>query len=237
MAIAVKQKEPSFWGDINKFPKETPIKNELIYQNKVYTHDELEQKINQLLWAIESSDYQKAIFLEDYMKLRELWEKEFDFEKYTDVLKIEQSMIDSKIINHDDSEFIELRLDFILPYYSKNVTNRTMYYARLKKSYQQPIISKIRNLSAKIDFKEEKCFVLISQYMPNFIIRDLDNRFHSIVFNALRSANIIKDDDWQNLSYMENGYRSPSKKGFTNILIGSEKSLPEMLRYNDLLSH
>ena len=233
----MKSVNPSFWDNAEKNTMVASIKNELIHQNNVYTHDELEQKLNNLLWAIESSDYQKAMFLEEYMQLRDLWKKEFDYNKYPDVLKIFPSMVHSKIKKVDNSKFIELRLDFILPYYSKDVTNRTMYYARLKKSYQQPIIEKLKNISFEIDFKEEKCFILISQFMPNYIIRDLDNRCHSIVFNALRSANIIKDDDWQNLSYMENGYLSPTNKGFTNILVGSERNLFKMINYNDSLGY
>jgi hypothetical protein len=170
------------------------------------------------------------------MKLRDLWEKGFDFQENPDVLKIHEEMIASRIVMNDQSRFLELRLGFILPYFSKNVTHRTSYYARLKKTYQQPIIKSLRDLAAEFTLKEEKCFVLITQYMPNYIVRDLDNRFHSLIFNAMRAANIITNDDWKNLSYMENGHISNNGSGFTNILIGNEKHIIDMLNYNEQIT-
>lgn len=238
----MKSNRPSFWN-LNGEAEEEVIsadsnkKSDLIMQSKVYRQKELEDEIKAILLAIESSDYQKAILLDRYIELRNLWQTEFDFEKFPEVLEPIPDMFEANIIDFQNTSFVELRMDLILPYYSKNVTNRVTYYSALKKSYQQPIVEKLRSLQTVIDFKDEKCFVLISQYFTNMIIRDLDNRFHSLIFNGLRSSNLISDDDWNKLSYMENGYYTTSDKPFTNILIGYEKDLIKMIDYNSKISN
>lgn len=55
-----------------------------------------------------------------------------------------------------------------------------------------------------------KAAVVVFHYFKNQQIRDLDNRNRKFLLDALRQTVLVKDDSWQDLSILEEGYFDPS---------------------------
>lgn len=129
-----------------------------------------------------------------------------------------------------ENQVLKIRLNYLLPNYPKTKNIKIAYYRALQEIYQFPLQRKLvlqrDQLPNFID--EEKAFVLIVQYFNNNNITDLDNRFHSFIFNVLRNSHITPDDRWQKLSYMEDG-RKTEQKPYTEIFVGSYKLLNKII--------
>lgn len=129
-----------------------------------------------------------------------------------------------------DSKVIQIKMDFLLPIYHKTKNVKLAYYNALQEIYQRELIKLL--VEKRNDLpnfaKSEKVFVLIVQHFNNNIPTDLDNRFHSFIFNALKNSLITPDDKWQRLSYMEEGRRT-SGKPYTDIYIGERKDLESII--------
>lgn len=59
----------------------------------------------------------------------------------------------------------------------------------------------------KNDLPLKKARVFIQHFYSNYIIRDLDNRNHKLIIDALRYACIIQNDSWQHLSLDISGHK------------------------------
>lgn len=179
----------------------------------------------------------------DYLEIlrarqhKQLFKLQDDFKQYAGKallddksreLLLENSLFEAAAV--PGKKILKLRMNFLLPIYPKNKNTKFAYYTALQETYQEKIISE---LITKRDHlpnfeKSEKVFVLIVQYFKNANITDLDNRFHSFIFNALRSARITPDDRWQNLAYMEDG-RPADKEPFTEVYVGDYGNFEDII--------
>lgn len=143
-----------------------------------------------------------------------------DHPQYNNLLKSKKGKSVIEVSSLNEGKILKLRLDFLLPIYQKIKTSKFSYYETLQNIYREEITKCLFKEKNRIPnfIEAEKVFVIILQYFKNNIISDLDNRFHSIVFNSLRSARIIPDDSWRNLSYMEDG-KHTKESAYTEIYI------------------
>lgn len=127
---------------------------------------------------------------------------------------------------YDDGIF-RVTMDFMLPHYKRTKANKTDLYLAMSTTYASTLVQEI--MKHNIPMIDEKAFVLIVQYFPNHIERDLDNRFHSFIFNAFRACGVIKNDSFENLCYMDEGrYEKGMKR--TEVLIGKYSQMEEIIK-------
>lgn len=110
---------------------------------------------------------------------------------------------DCEIITHSEATLLSITMPFRLPIYKKITGKKYDYYRTLNYTYTLPLIEELSANTCLPTF--EHAFVLITHYTATNVILDTDNRFHSFIFNALRSTKVIVDDNHSRLSYMENG--------------------------------
>lgn len=222
----------SFW-DIDDQHEET-IRNErlLLIPKEIC---ELEIEAEQ---AKEELDYLEILRARQHQKLFKIYDEYIrhcdssQYPEYEKMLK-RAGNIRVDVFSELENQVLRIKMDFLLPIYHKTKNMKFAYYTALQDIYQKHLIDKlIQNRRELPNFKEaEKVFVLIVQYFSNDIISDLDNRFHSFIFNALRSAQITPDDRWQKLSYMEDG-RKTNQKPYTEIFVGDFKKLTTIINFS-----
>ncbi|MEQ2529105.1 hypothetical protein WMO40_20735 [Bacillaceae bacterium CLA-AA-H227] len=224
--------EQSFWGN---------IESEVLKENnngKILFSKNIEELEKEALQAKEHLDYLEIVKARQHQILLNI-ENEYikycdarQYSEYEDMLKRIGHM-QIELSSELENQILKIRLDYLLPIYHKTKNIKIPYYRALQEVYENPIIQKIYREQYRIPnfLNEEKVFVLIVQYFSNNKITDLDNRFHSFIFNALRSCRIISEDSWSKLSYMEDG-RKTDEKPHTEIFVGSYYNLSKIIEYS-----
>ena len=221
----------SFWDEETDLEELPPSLNEdliLISKNIAEIELEVEQAKEQL-------DYLEILRARQHQilyKLQDEYIKNFDVTQYPDHDKIQKHIGKTfiEVSSIKEQQILKIKLDFLLPIYPKTKNTKFAYFTALEEIYKSRLIME---LSLKRNFlpdfsNSDKVFVLIVQYFNNNTISDLDNRFHSFIFNALRSARITPDDRWQKLSYMEDG-RHTKETPCTEIYVGEYKNMFEII--------
>lgn len=216
----------SFWDEETS----EEVKQEPAGSNTILVPLNLHDVAKEIELLKENLDYMETIKARQMQRLISLQE---DYMKYVDGKNpdIFKDIIEGKgrslvEVSAPDKDILKITLDHLLPYYPKNLKNKMPYYIALTEVYQEELIKKLFLHKHEIPSftTSEKVFVLIVQYPKGNKILDLDNRFHSFIFNALRSAQITPDDRWQRLSYMEDG-RVNSQEEKTEIYVGNYSDL------------
>lgn len=162
---------------------------------------------------------------------------------YKRLLTLEQTLRDHSSIspeNHNNahkvnvsvsSGILKIELNYTLPMYQKTKSIKSKYYHSLEQIYKNELTKELiqfKNNVHNISYTD-KVFILILQNFKNEVITDYDNRFHSFIFNSLRAAQIIKDDNWKKISYMEDAKKS-EEGSKTEIYIGSYSEIHSIIR-------
>lgn len=221
----------SFWE--NEELQQTPLNESLISIQKKL--GDLELEVEQAKEQLDYLEILRARQHQQLFKLQDEFTKHFDVTQYPEyerlVLK-EKPLIE--LFSIPDQQILKITMNFLLPIYHKTKNTKFSYYIALQDIYQQQLIRKLlHNRMTLPNFESSaKVFVLIVQYFNNNIISDLDNRFHSFIFNAFRSARITPDDRWQKLSYMEDG-RKTEGKPYTEIFLGNYENMSEIIQFSN----
>ncbi|MGN4128068.1 hypothetical protein ACMGD3_24140 [Lysinibacillus sphaericus] len=135
------------------------------------------------------------------------------------------------VISHMDATLLTITMPFRLPIYKKITGKKYDYYKTLNHTYMIPMVEKLNSIQMLPKF--EKVFVLITHYTSTEVILDTDNRFHSFIFNALRSTKVIVDDNHSRLNYMENGAVIDGVEA-VRVVVCDIENLLKALDYNNL---
>lgn len=219
----------SFWAENDTTTKEevqTNLNDDLLLIPK-----KISELVTQVEQAKEQLDYLEILRARQHQQLMNLQEEYVNFadSNHAEYEKIKKQIGKSLIeVTSEHDGILKITLDFLLPIYPKTKSTKLEYYTVLHEIYRERLVSLLlQNRNKLPNFENsDKVFVLIVQYFNNNNRTDLDNRFHSFIFNALRSARMTPDDSWQKLSYMEDG-RKTEGKAYTEILVGN---------YDDLFS-
>ncbi|MCZ1268416.1 MULTISPECIES: hypothetical protein [Paenibacillus] len=104
------------------------------------------------------------------------------------------------------SYILHFSLPGILPHYQVEQRDKRVVRKQIRESkeyYNRLFFDLSSSLPARYSYK--KAFIYIIQFFSDRVIRDFDNRERKYVFDALRAALVIKDDNWQNMSVCESG--------------------------------
>lgn len=82
-----------------------------------------------------------------------------------------------------------------------------------------------------------KAFVYHLHFFTDLRVRDLDNRNRSVLFNALRAVQLIADDNWKNISSMEDGLENAKGRNHVEVFVCDNENRVEMVKYVDHLCH
>jgi len=101
----------------------------------------------------------------------------------------------------------------------------------LIKSYTEWCTHNIYSPKDKVlPFKKAKIF--IQHFYNNNVITDLDNRNHKYIIDAIRMAQIIEDDSWQNVSLDISGYIDD--KSHVQVFVVDDKHKHDFAQYLDI---
>ncbi|WP_019156862.1 hypothetical protein [Robertmurraya massiliosenegalensis] len=231
--------EDSFWDESetikdNKKNKSHNRKHEILLVPKT-----IEQLERTSIKALEQLEYIEILRAEQYKILQNVEEEYSRYNdptlhpEYKNMMK-ETGMITYEISTELKDKVLKIKTNFLLPVYKKTKNIKLAYYNTLQDIYQMPLIKLlVQNRKDLPNFSNsDKVFILIVQHFGNNIITDLDNRFHSFIFNALRASLIIPDDNWKNLSYMEDGKKT-SGKPYTEIFVGNNENMIDIINLSN----
>lgn len=102
-----------------------------------------------------------------------------------------------------DQDIMVLETNFPLPYYRQMEKHKKEYKRSILSVYNSFFREAIQSIPKMPTF--EQAYILFEHSFTDQSIRDLDNRYYSIVLNILRSTKVIKDDNWQSLTYLHTG--------------------------------
>jgi hypothetical protein len=202
-----------------------------------YSLNDLEMEIEEAKDYLDNIELIRAQQFRRLINLQEKYIVHMDTKQYQDYERIVKKKGRTLIeLDQPIPKILRITLNYLLPYYPKSLKNKLSYYTALIDVYQQDLADKLYSSRYEIpNFKESnKVFVLILQYVKSNKIIDLDNRIHSFIFNALRSAQITLDDKWQKLAYMEEGRAGEEEK--TEIYICDYGRIHEVLHFLNEIS-
>lgn len=203
----------------------------------VRTIEEYSESMRNIYNTILQLDHAKTLLLEEKKKA----EKEFFSNIDAERIQYYQQELNKAGHKHFTPLFeveslserlFKIRLNSLLPIYLKTKQTPSIIYEKYQYIYQGTMTDRILNCAEEIPkFKSgEKIYVKIIQYHKNQKISDLDNRFHTFIFNSLRQAGILEDDSFKHLCYMDEGRY---KKGdeYTEIFVGYYSDMSEIDTY------
>lgn len=202
------------------------------------TLEEVVNEIINLKNSIEGIEFAKAsllerfLFLKNYVLNTEQFLNEAGLDKFINELK--ESLFKVTAENYNETEILNITMDFSLPHYPKNINMKMKYYEVLSYVYKYQLRDHLQAAYEKSNmpnFKEDKIFILITHYFKNNKVADLDNRFHSFIFNALRAAHIIRGDSWTDVAYMENGLPSNRGINYTTVTISRYEEMINCIKF------
>lgn len=101
---------------------------------------------------------------------------------------------------------------------------------RLTRSYMEWCTHNIYN-TKESGLPFEKAKVFIQHFYKDYIISDLDNRNHKYILDAIRMAQIIKDDNWQSISLDIAGYSD--KTNHVQVYVVEDHNKHDFAKYLD----
>lgn len=225
----------SFWDDneiIHEELQDDDLNDELLL---------IPKRISELVTAVEQAkeqlDYIEILRARQHQQLMNLHEEYINFTDSSNQLdyeslykRIGKNLIEVTSLNDN---ILKITMDFLLPIYPKTKSTKFEYFTVLNEIYRERLVGiLLHNRQSLPNFENsDKVFVLIVQYFSNNKLTDLDNRFHSFIFNALRSARITPDDSWQKLSYMEDG-RKTEGSAYTDIFVGHYEDILDIIKHS-----
>ena len=202
-----------------------------------YSYKELAERLENLKSSLDAIEILKGNILEEMFELHRHYNENSDLQD-TEEFRVEKDKLDALMTKPSSAEMIEevdalkVTLNYNLLHYPKVKTNKIELYEMIRKVYVADMqFAILGNPDSKSFYDNDKVFVLIKQHFPNKIVRDLDNQFHSFIFNALRSTQTISEDNWQKLTYMEDGVLSLNKEAKTEIFICNNSNMFSLLKY------
>lgn len=223
----------SFWEETESNLNEKRNDNLMLVPKRL---EDIELEVEQ---AKEQLDYLEILRARQHKKLIDTYDEYIKFcdsslyPEYENMLnRIGDASIN--VSSELGGKFLRIKLDFLLPIYHKTKNTKMAYYVALQDVYQKRLILKLITHRKELPnfTSSDKVFVLIVQYFNNNMISDLDNRFHSFIFNALRSAKITPDDRWQKLAYMEDG-RKTLRQPHTEIFVGDYREFSSIIHLSN----
>jgi hypothetical protein len=212
--------EESFWDEKDESSEQILNEHLILIPQKI---KDLENDVIDTKEQLDYIEFIRAKQHEKLLKIQNEYIQYADGQQYSEYKKMLNRIgnIGIEVSSVLDNQVLKIDMDFLLPVYHKTKNIKIAYYNALRDIYQRGLIIKLNHHRAELPNLTEckKVFVLIVQYFKNNNITDLDNRFHSFIFNALRSSGVISDDRWQKLAYMEDG-RHTIQKAKTEIYVG-----------------
>jgi hypothetical protein len=225
----------SFW---NTDEEENAIEETVINERLIFVPTRNSKLISELELVDRNLEYienSRSYLIQRRKELKEEYLRYMDSEQHAEFKGYLESFHSRSIsVIPKSNDIFQIELDYLLPHFTKTKNKREQFYLTLTNVFQHEIILEMSLHSGELPkfTTEQKTFVLIIQYFNGNRVADLDNRFHSFIFNALRGSQIIKDDSWKLLSYMEDGRKTTGNE-YTRILVGPYEKIQEIL----LLSH
>lgn len=158
--------------------------------------------------------------------------------------KVDKEMYSSKIIFKDTHQFyqplvidgypvFQFRYEGAMPLYKE--TDRK-YLALVREYYYQVTLSMYD--FTEVNFQFKKAVLIIQHIFKNGIIRDLDNRNRKYLIDAIRHTGLIDDDNFKNLSILEEGFINKECAPYVNVYLLEEQYLQQFfIHKNDLTLH
>lgn len=219
--------EESFWDTENE--NISRVTNRILISKSI---EDLEKEVIQAKEYLDHIETIRATQHQFLMKVEEEYVQFCDSTQYPEYEKMLNRIgpMEIELNSELENQVLKIRLNYLLPIYPKTKNIKIAYYKALQDIYQFPLQKQLILQRDQLPnfIEEEKVFVLMVQYFNNNNVTDLDNRFHSFIFNVLRNSQITPDDRWQKLSYMEDG-RKTDQKPYTEIFLGSYKILNKII--------
>lgn len=192
-----------------------------------------------MIWTKEELEWEERVFDNNGV------EKEDEINKYTPTSTANTPYPRCTITNHDiqGENVIQLSYEGILPLYFQRehvLKEKDMgissYLKAVEHSYLLATNDALSLLSAAERPKSKnKAFLYVCHFYSDLKIRDLDNRNRSALINSARYGRLIDGDEWEKLSYMEEGYLDVAKKNHISMFISSRENGLKTVGYvNDL---
>ncbi|MEK5217734.1 hypothetical protein [Psychrobacillus sp. FSL H8-0487] len=202
-----------------------------------YSYKELAERLDTLKSSLDAMEIIKGNILEEMFELHRHYNENTEIQLTEEFIE-EKEKIANLMVKPSSAEMIEeietlkITLNYNLLHYPKVKTNKIELYEMIRKVYVADMqYAILGNAEVKSFYHNEKVFVLIKQHFPNNIVRDLDNQFHSFIFNALRSTKTVSEDNWKKLSYMEEGILSLDGNTKTEIFVCDKTNMVSLLQY------
>lgn len=118
----------------------------------------------------------------------------------------------------------QLSYEGVLPLYSQD----RKYFRAVRDYYWHATFEAVRN--AEYPTLDHAC-IYICHFFKNLIIRDTDNRNRSLLINAVRHAQMIRDDSWKEIVNLEAGFLDDSGKNHIKVLVSPTSNISNLTIY------
>jgi|GEM_PF-3264895 len=124
----------------------------------------------------------------------------------------------------------QLSYDGMLPLYKENDRD----YAAMIRNYYQRITFESYNYTA-VKNQFSRAVLIIQHYFDDNRIRDLDNRNRKYIIDAMRHTGLVQDDNWKELSIIEEGLSD--KQNHIQVYLLAEENKINFLSYLEQHQH
>lgn len=101
------------------------------------------------------------------------------------------------------------------------------YQKLIRNYYFKATVNQLR-VDREINYFK-KAAIVIEHYFNDSIIRDLDNRNKKYIIDALRHCGLLKNDDYRNVAYVENGHYT-DELPYVNVFILEWDNISDFLK-------
>ncbi|MFC2947581.1 hypothetical protein [Virgibacillus sediminis] len=130
----------------------------------------------------------------------------------------------------NDYPVYQFSYDGMLPLYKE----KDREYLALIRNYYHRITFEAYDYS-KVETPLNRAVLVIQHYFRDGIIRDLDNRNRKYIIDAIRQTGLVKDDNWKELSIIEEGL--PDKQNHIQVYLLGKENRVNFLNYLEHNSH
>ncbi|AQS55675.1 hypothetical protein [Novibacillus thermophilus] len=124
-------------------------------------------------------------------------------------------------------EILQFSYPGMLPLYTdEKDRDSTRYRQRVRDYYIRSTVQAANRKGLKKQYIPAR--VLIVHCFEDLTVRDLDNRNRSHIINGLRHAQVIGDDNWKELSLMEEAIKT--KESSVEVFVGYSKDIHELMQ-------
>ncbi|ALX47714.1 hypothetical protein [Lentibacillus amyloliquefaciens] len=120
--------------------------------------------------------------------------------------------------------------DGMLPLYKEDDRD----YAAMVRNYYQRITFESYNYT-DVNNRFGRAVIIIQHYFNDNVIRDLDNRNRKYIIDAIRHTGLVKDDNWKELSIIEEGL--VDKQNHIQVYLLADENKINFLRYLEKHQH